>query len=161
MPWFRKHHTCPCGTDWWDEWDCLCDDRCPTCNAEIEPDELRAAEIVRPPHRHRVELGLDPSAAEFGFNPVRITVNRSRDTRNADDSADGIGVAMDLPDGPEDVIRLARHQSNPPPDVVNIVQGPGKLTIDRVHRSVDRSSEAPNGDQVRTDRCHTLVDLQH
>jgi len=18
MPWFRKHHTCPCGTDWWD-----------------------------------------------------------------------------------------------------------------------------------------------
>jgi hypothetical protein len=19
MPWFRKHHTCPCGTDWWDE----------------------------------------------------------------------------------------------------------------------------------------------
>ena len=21
MPWFRKHHTCPCGTDWWDEWE--------------------------------------------------------------------------------------------------------------------------------------------
>src|SRR5580704_5926169 len=39
MPWFRKHHTCPCGTDWWDEWDCLCNDRCPTCDAEIEPDE--------------------------------------------------------------------------------------------------------------------------
>ena len=37
-PWFRKHHTCPCGTDWWDEWDCLCNDRCPACNAEIEPD---------------------------------------------------------------------------------------------------------------------------
>jgi hypothetical protein len=37
MPWFRKHHTCPCGTDWWDEWDCLCNDRCPTCDAEIEP----------------------------------------------------------------------------------------------------------------------------
>jgi hypothetical protein len=39
MPWFRKHHTCPCGTDWWDEWECLCNDRCPACNAEIEPDE--------------------------------------------------------------------------------------------------------------------------
>jgi hypothetical protein len=38
MPWFRKHHSCPCGTDWWEEWDCLCNDRCPTCDAEIEPD---------------------------------------------------------------------------------------------------------------------------
>ena len=38
MPWFRKHHTCPCGTDWWDEWDGLCNDRCPTCDVEIEPD---------------------------------------------------------------------------------------------------------------------------
>ena len=42
MSWFRKHHTCPCGTDWWDEWDCLCNDRCPTCDAEIEPDEHEA-----------------------------------------------------------------------------------------------------------------------
>jgi len=23
MPWYRKHYTCPCGTQWWDEWDCL------------------------------------------------------------------------------------------------------------------------------------------
>jgi hypothetical protein len=42
MPWFRKHHTCPCGTDWWDEWDCLCNDRFPTCDAEIKPDEHEA-----------------------------------------------------------------------------------------------------------------------
>ena len=38
MPWFRKHHACPCGTDWRDERDCLCNNRCPTCDAEIEPD---------------------------------------------------------------------------------------------------------------------------
>jgi hypothetical protein len=44
MPWFRKHHTCPCGTDWWDEWDCLCNDRCPKCRAEIEPDDHEAIE---------------------------------------------------------------------------------------------------------------------
>ena len=35
MRWFRKHHTCPCGEDWWDEWDYLCNDRCPRCDAEI------------------------------------------------------------------------------------------------------------------------------
>jgi hypothetical protein len=44
MPWFRKHHTCHCGTDWWDEWDCLCNDRCPKCNAEIAPDTYQAIE---------------------------------------------------------------------------------------------------------------------
>ena len=44
MPWFRKHHSCPCGMQWWDEWDCLCNDRCPRCNAEIEPDEHQAIE---------------------------------------------------------------------------------------------------------------------
>ena len=47
MRWFRKHHTCPCGTDWWDEWDCLCNDRCPNCDAEIEPDELRLSWVAR------------------------------------------------------------------------------------------------------------------
>lgn len=39
MAWYRKHHTCPCGEEWWDEWDCLCNDRCPSCNKEIEPDD--------------------------------------------------------------------------------------------------------------------------
>ena len=46
MPWFRKHHACPCGTDWWDEWDCLRNDRSPTCDAEIEPDEHVARELL-------------------------------------------------------------------------------------------------------------------
>lgn len=26
-----------CGTTWNDEWSCMCNDRCPVCNAEIEP----------------------------------------------------------------------------------------------------------------------------
>ena len=40
MTWFRKHHTCECGSDWWDEWDCLCNDQCPACGLkDIEPDD--------------------------------------------------------------------------------------------------------------------------
>lgn len=35
----KMHYTCPCGTEWWDEWDCACNDRCPTCDTEIEPDD--------------------------------------------------------------------------------------------------------------------------
>jgi len=37
MAWYRKFYRCPCGHEWEDEWDCLCNDRCPNCNAEIEP----------------------------------------------------------------------------------------------------------------------------
>lgn len=35
---FRNHYECPNdGTKWSDEWTCRCNDRCPTCDAEIEP----------------------------------------------------------------------------------------------------------------------------
>ena len=48
MAWFRKHYTCPCGTAWWDEHDCLCNDRCPTCDAEIEPDDYEEKDAPPP-----------------------------------------------------------------------------------------------------------------
>ena len=36
--WFLNHYRCPsCRVDWEDEWDCQCNDRCPSCNHEIEP----------------------------------------------------------------------------------------------------------------------------
>lgn len=28
-----------CGITWDDEWSCACNDRCPVCNAEIEPSD--------------------------------------------------------------------------------------------------------------------------
>lgn len=37
-PCYRSHYACTeCGTHWVDEWSCACNDRCPTCNSEIEP----------------------------------------------------------------------------------------------------------------------------
>lgn len=37
---FINHYRCPNdGTEWADEWDCMCNDKCPKCNAEIEPHE--------------------------------------------------------------------------------------------------------------------------
>ena len=36
---FVNHYECPyCGTAWTDEWDCACDDRCPTCDVSIQPE---------------------------------------------------------------------------------------------------------------------------
>lgn len=45
MAWFRNHYHCDrCGTDWEDEWSCMCDDDCPTCGARhwspLESDDL-------------------------------------------------------------------------------------------------------------------------
>jgi len=35
---YRKFYCCSeCGHEWEDAWDCLCNDRCPECNVEIEP----------------------------------------------------------------------------------------------------------------------------
>ncbi len=37
---FVNHYKCPYdGTEWSDEWSCACNDKCPTCNKEIEPYE--------------------------------------------------------------------------------------------------------------------------
>jgi hypothetical protein len=38
MAWFRNSYRHDeCGLGWTDEWSCACNDRCPECNAEIEP----------------------------------------------------------------------------------------------------------------------------
>ena len=34
---FHNFYRCGCGEEWEDYWSCACDDRCPRCNAEIEP----------------------------------------------------------------------------------------------------------------------------
>ncbi len=37
---FRNYYKCPeDGTTWHDDWSCMCDDRCPTCDIEVEPYE--------------------------------------------------------------------------------------------------------------------------
>ena len=36
--WFlNEYYCCECGEAWEDEWDCMCNDRCPQCDTEIEP----------------------------------------------------------------------------------------------------------------------------
>jgi len=42
---YRKSYKCSeCGHEWEDEWDCLCNDRCPICSAEIEPQDWEEVE---------------------------------------------------------------------------------------------------------------------
>ncbi len=38
MATYLNHYHCEaCDVAWQDEWSCACNDRCPACNAEIEP----------------------------------------------------------------------------------------------------------------------------
>lgn len=34
---YRNFYRCDCGQEWEDTWGCMCNDRCPECNKEIEP----------------------------------------------------------------------------------------------------------------------------
>ena len=44
---FVNHYRCPrCKTTWEDVWDCACNDRCPKCNAEIEPEKSVEIPVV-------------------------------------------------------------------------------------------------------------------
>jgi hypothetical protein len=53
MAWFRNHYRCEkCDVEWSDEWSCMCDDRCPECDAEITPsssEELEGGEKLENP----------------------------------------------------------------------------------------------------------------
>src|SRR5580704_17446509 len=82
MPWFRKHHTCPCGTNWWDEWDCLCNDRCAACDAEIEPEEHEAIQgdkSAKSAYAVSDRPALDPSprfSQLLGRRPAEIAARK-------------------------------------------------------------------------------------
>lgn len=42
MALFKNYYDCdPCGELWNDQWSCVCNDKCPNCNAEIEPHHSR------------------------------------------------------------------------------------------------------------------------
>lgn len=44
MTLYIKYYECECGCEWTDTWDCLCNDRCPDCNREIQPYDWEEAE---------------------------------------------------------------------------------------------------------------------
>jgi len=49
---FLNHYKCPDDrTEWSDEWSCACNDRCPTCNKEIEPYESEEIDAPSEPLR--------------------------------------------------------------------------------------------------------------
>lgn len=48
---YLNHYECTCGTTWTDEWPCMSDDRCPTCQTSIQPhqsdDQWSLSDLIR------------------------------------------------------------------------------------------------------------------
>ena len=83
--WFRnKYHHEECGASWEDEHSCMCNDKCPMCNAEIEPAasaDLSVALIENErDHRYYGRWGvyISPESAEYDPGYVRVKSFRSQ-----------------------------------------------------------------------------------
>lgn len=44
---YLNHYECSCGEEWWDVWDCGCNDHCPKCDKEIQPSDSECLEELR------------------------------------------------------------------------------------------------------------------
>ena len=86
MAWFRNYYRCAhCGTEWPDEWSCMCDDDCPHCGARhmspFDSDDLTT--IIEPCGGEYVVLWspetADDNAAyrELGRFPTRVQAEDS------------------------------------------------------------------------------------
>src|SRR5215831_5732402 len=84
MAWLRKlYRHDACGVSWTDEWSCACNDRCPLCEAEIEPyDFVDLSVLVEPgENRRRWTVRVSPPIAEDAPRYVETCFDREKGAR--------------------------------------------------------------------------------
>jgi hypothetical protein len=85
--WFRnKYYHQECGASWEDEHSCTCNDKCPGCNAEIEPTESDDLTLIVVENKAgdryygQWDVYLSPESAEYDPDYVRVkSFDRSAD----------------------------------------------------------------------------------
>lgn len=93
MTQFLNHYRCPNdGHEWDDTWDSTCNDRCPVCNAEIEP---FASEDLPD---EQITSNTCPSCEQEGTLRLKERVFRHYDIRIGEN-----GGVQALPDWPPDI----------------------------------------------------------
>jgi hypothetical protein len=64
---FTNYYVCPrCRTRWTDEWTCMCNDRCPKCNLEVQPCDSHDNDPE--PEGDCLALANDQDCLERGFS---------------------------------------------------------------------------------------------
>lgn len=84
MAWFLKYYRhSKCRAAWSDEWSCPCNERCPKCDAEIEPYDWDNLSVVVQQTRDRAGwlVLVSPNSAEHKPNYVE-TVFATREEAN-------------------------------------------------------------------------------
>lgn len=82
MAWFSKSYRCEaCGVGWTDEWSCACNDRCPECDAEIEPYDFvdLTVEVARCQSTRQWVVLVSPPEAEDKPNYIETYFERKQD----------------------------------------------------------------------------------
>jgi hypothetical protein len=82
MAWFRKsYHHDECDASWVDEWSCACNDRCPVCDAEIEPYSYVDLSVVVEPRDETRQWAVLVSSPDAEHDPryVETRFDRKRD----------------------------------------------------------------------------------
>jgi hypothetical protein len=70
--WFENTYKCSeCETTWTDEWSCTCNDRCPECNAEIEPSS--SIDLSKPLSQEDYQGAARLLALKLGVAPFDVT----------------------------------------------------------------------------------------
>lgn len=69
MAWFRNHYRCArCHATWTDEWSCMCDDDCPSCDARhMSP--LRSEDLTTVIEAEGSEYVARRSPESAGYDP--------------------------------------------------------------------------------------------
>lgn len=101
MAWYLKFYECDqCGATWTDEWSCACNDRCPSCNAEIESyEDEDLTYVVEPGPGNTFVVLFSPEDAEDAPNYKPIG------TFSTEAAARAYIERLDEPLGPEDFVR--------------------------------------------------------
>jgi hypothetical protein len=84
--WYEKHYVCPrCATEWTDEWSCLCNDRCPTCDLEISPIswEDKCRFLLREDYEEAAKEARSSRADRAPTDAGNVTAEMARDYAEA------------------------------------------------------------------------------
>jgi len=94
MAWFLKYYRhCECGAAWTDEWSCACNDRCPKCDAEIEPYDWDDLSVIvdQAPDEMGWVVRVSPPEAERARDYITTYFDRKQDA-----DAFAVGEALRL-----------------------------------------------------------------
>jgi len=94
MAWFLKYYRHrECGVAWTDEWSCACNDRCPKCDAEIEPYDWDDLSVIvdQAPDEMGWVVRVSPPEAERARDYITTYFDRKQDA-----DAFAVGEALRL-----------------------------------------------------------------